>query len=60
MVYIFKGGVTMTKVSRTPEKRFVGLPEFPYTPIYIDDLRGFEGLRLHYVDEGPKNADHTL
>jgi haloalkane dehalogenase len=60
MVYIFKGGVTMTKVLRAPEKRFVGLPDFPYAPVYIDDLKGFEGLRLHYVDEGPKNADHTL
>lgn len=50
----------MTKVLRTPEERFVNLPDFPYDPVYIDDLKGFEGLRLHYVDEGPKNADHTF
>ena len=50
----------MTKVLRTPEERFVNLPDFPYDPFYIDDLKGFESLRLHYVDEGPKNADHTF
>ena len=50
----------MTKVLRTLEERFVNLPDFPYDPVYIDDLKGFEGLRLHYVDEGPKNADHTF
>jgi pimeloyl-ACP methyl ester carboxylesterase len=50
----------MTKVLRTPEERFVNLPDFPYDPVYIDDLKGFEGLRLHHVDEGPKNADHTF
>jgi len=50
----------MTKFLRTPEKRFVNLRDFPYGPVYIDDLKGFEGLRLHYVDEGPENADHTF
>ena len=50
----------MKKVLRTPEERFVNLPDFPYDPVYIDDLKGFEGLRLHHVDEGPKNADHTF
>lgn len=50
----------MTKVLRTPEERFVNLPDFPYEPVYINDLKGFEGLRLHYVDKGPQNADHTF
>jgi haloalkane dehalogenase len=50
----------MTKVLRTPEERFINLPDFPFDPVYIDDLKGFEGLRLHYVDEGPENADHTF
>ncbi len=50
----------MTTSLRTPEERFVNLHDFPYGPVYIDDLKGFEGLRLHYVDEGPENADHTF
>ena len=50
----------MTTSLRTPEERFVNLRDFPYGPVYIDDLKGFEGLRLHYVDEGPENADHTF
>lgn len=50
----------MTKSLRTPEKRFVNLRDFSYGPVYIDDLKGFEGLRLHCVDEGPENADHTF
>jgi pimeloyl-ACP methyl ester carboxylesterase len=50
----------MTEVLRTPEERFIDLPDFPYAPIYIDDLKGFEGLRLHYVDEGPQSADRIF
>ena len=45
---------------RPPEERFVDLSDFPYGPIYIDNLKGFEGLRLHYVDEGPEDADHIF
>jgi len=33
---------------RTPEKRFVNLPEYDYKPNY----REIEGCRVHYVDEG--------
>jgi haloalkane dehalogenase len=47
----------MREVLRTPDERFLDLPDFPYDPVYIDDLKGFEGLRMHYVDEGPQNAD---
>lgn len=50
----------MTDVLRTPEERFHDLPDFPYAPHYIDDLKGFEGLRLHYVDEGPRDAAHVF
>lgn len=41
---------------RTPDDRFDNLPQWDYAPKYIDDLRGYEGLRMHYVDEGPKDA----
>ena len=44
----------------TPEERFLNLPGWPFEPNYIDDLPGYEGLRVHYVDEGPKNAEHTF
>ncbi len=50
----------MTEILRTPEERFLKLSDFPYRPFYMDDLQGFEGLRMHYVDEGPQNADHTF
>lgn len=39
---------------RTPEERFAALPDWPYAPRYVEDLPGYEGLRAHYVDEGPK------
>lgn len=38
---------------RTPEACFDDLPGWEYAPNYLDDLPGYEGLRLHYVDEGP-------
>jgi len=44
------------KVLRTPDERFQALPFFPFAPHYVDDLPGYEGLRLHYVDEGPRDA----
>lgn len=44
---------------RTPDDRFEGLPDWPYAPHYVDDLSGYEGLRVHYVDEGPQNAVRT-
>jgi haloalkane dehalogenase/tRNA(adenine34) deaminase len=47
-------------ILRTPEERFAQLPGFPYAPRYVTDLTGFEGLRLHYVDEGPPEAEVFL
>ena len=41
---------------RTPDERFQDLPGYAYRPHYIDDLAGFEGLRLHFVDERPVKA----
>jgi pimeloyl-ACP methyl ester carboxylesterase len=45
---------------RTPEERFAVLPNFPFEPRYLEDLPGFEGLRLHYVDEGPRDAENLF
>ncbi|MDX2235400.1 MAG: haloalkane dehalogenase [Hyphomonadaceae bacterium] len=47
-------------ILRTPEERFAGLPGWPWTPHYIADLTGYDGLRLHYVDEGPRDAAYTF
>lgn len=46
---------TKLKTLRTPDQRFEALPDWPYTPNYVDDLPGYDGLRVHYVDEGPKS-----
>jgi pimeloyl-ACP methyl ester carboxylesterase len=42
-------------VLRTPDERFAGLPGWPYEPHYLQ----IDGLRLHYVDEGPRDAPVT-
>lgn len=44
----------MIQSLRTPEMNFADLPGWNYQPHYLDDLPGYEGLRMHYVDEGPK------
>ena len=38
---------------RTPEERFAQLPGYAFPPHYLDDLKGYEGLRVHIVDERP-------
>jgi pimeloyl-ACP methyl ester carboxylesterase len=43
-------------VLRTPEARFAALPGFPFAPRYVEGLPGYEGLRMHYVDEGRPGA----
>ena len=45
---------------RTPDERFVGLPGWPWAPRYVDDLPGYEGLRVHYLDEGPRDAGRVF
>ncbi len=47
-------------VLRTPEERFENLPGYDWAPNYLDDLRGYEGLRAHYVDAGPKDSEVFL
>lgn len=37
---------------RTDDARFANLPDWPYEPRYVQDLPGFEDLRMAYVDEG--------
>jgi len=45
---------------RTPDNRFVDLQGFPFQPHYVDDLPGYEGLRAHYLDLGPQEAERTF
>jgi len=44
---------------RTPDERFTDLPGYPWPPNYLSDLPTLDGLRLHYLDEGPKQAPLT-
>ena len=45
---------------RTPDERFQSLPGWPYRPNYLRDLPGYEGMQMHYVDEGPRDAEVTF
>ena len=49
------------QVARTPDERFEALPNFPFEPHYaeIDDGEGGR-LRVHYVDEGPRDGHVVL
>ena len=49
------------KSLRTPDNCFSNLADYPFTPnyIHVDDTEG-GSLRLHYVDEGPKDAPPIL
>ncbi len=44
------------EILRTPDERFVNLPGYPFAPYYVE----VNGLRIHYVDEGPRNASPVL
>lgn len=45
------------KIIRTHDERFSNLPDYPFAPNYVE-LNG--GLRMHYIDEGPKEAKPIL
>ena len=44
---------------RTPDDRFADLPGYPWNPRFISDLPSLAGLRMHYLDEGPRDASLT-
>ena len=50
----------MVEALRTPEERFDDISNFPYKPLYIENLNGYEGLRMHYIDEGPKDSEEVF
>ncbi len=41
---------------RTPDSRFENLPDYGFAPNYVD----VDGLRMHYVDQGPKSGALVL
>jgi haloalkane dehalogenase len=41
---------------RTADAEFDGLADFPFEPHYLD----IDGLRMHYIDEGPADAPVVL
>ena len=45
------------KVLRTPDDRFASLSDYPFEPHYAEIT---DGLRVHYVDEGPRDAAPVL
>ena len=44
------------KTLRTPQARFEDLPDYDFTENYLD----VDGLRMHYVDEGPRDGNVVL
>lgn len=44
------------EILRTPDEQFINLPGYPFAPHYVE----VDGLRIHYVDEGPEDAEPIL
>lgn len=49
-------------IVRTPDERFLNLPDFSYTPHYaeVKDPTGGDPLRMAYIDEGPRDGQVML
>ena len=50
------------KVLRTPDEAFAAISDFPFAPHYAEIADPHDGtkLRVHYVDEGPRDAPVVL
>lgn len=50
------------RVLRTPDAAFAAIRDFPFAPHYADivDAQAAMPLRVHYVDEGPRDAPVVL
>jgi haloalkane dehalogenase len=44
------------KSVRTPDERFEALPDYAFEPHYL----AVDGMRMHYLDEGPQDASPVL
>jgi haloalkane dehalogenase len=47
-------------VLRTPDSRFENLPGYNFAPHYVDVPSALGPLRMHYLDEGPKDAPKDI
>ena len=47
-------------ILRTPDECFQNLADFPYEPHYVEVHVDNGGYRIHYLDEGPRDADPIL
>lgn len=52
-IHTSRGGVAFV---RTPEERFSNLPDYDFAANYVE----IDGLRMHYVDEGPRDGEIVL
>ncbi|SLN73933.1 Haloalkane dehalogenase [Roseovarius albus] len=50
----------MIDALRTPDDRFENLPDYPFEPNYVEGLKGYEGLRGHYLDEGEPSSEEVF
>ncbi len=50
------------RILRTPDHAFDGIKDFPFAPNYAQIVDGLDGtvMRVHYVDEGPRDAPVVL
>ena len=50
------------KVLRTPDAAFASMKDYPFAPHYlnINGTAAGEDLRIHYIDEGPRDAPIVL
>jgi len=49
----------MVEILRTPEDRYARLPGWDCAPQYVDDLPALDGIRVHWADEGERDAPVT-
>ncbi|KRX01459.1 hypothetical protein PPERSA_01362 [Pseudocohnilembus persalinus] len=58
------GKKPIQKILRTPPSRFINLPDYKfienYVIIYEETNNEKVSLRMHFIDEGPKNAKETI
>ena len=57
-----KNVLSQMHVLRTPDDRFAGLVDYPFAPRYaeINDVETSTPMRIHYIDEGPRDAPPVL
>ena len=48
------------EILRTADERFAGLPGYGFAANYLDTLPGYQGLRMHYLDVGARDAEVFL